>query len=1738
MVLEGTYSLSGTIAFSGTTGTGYNTRFLTELKVGDVISAAGNDYTVTAIGSDTTLTISGSLSAPAATVVRKRSFINDQERNLSIRQLAKPFIKTLKPGNQSDTEIKFRRQFIGTTNASGALTLNAGTSTFEPINNQDYQIVVISQGTGGSLTDGAIVNVESSAISIVGAGNNSLTITSASLFGNGAQLKIITTLSRVEALSKVKTSNIGAKTKVLNKKNDTGLRHWGTSADHTEISLGVADVYKLHAVYDSGNPGQDATTPQMQITAQTGLFNINDIVTGQTSGASALILNSTSPLQYVLLSQIEFSEGEVVQGPTGQGTINSLIAGSRVITSRYLLDTGQRDNYYDIAKLVLKQKVAKPEGRLLVIYDYFSHGAGQYFDVDSYINVDYKDIPFYSSTRIDPDSPNSSGVFDLRSAIDYRPRVADVGVVTSGVRTVDQPSFDFESRVYFGTGSSDTPTPKDNSLFRYSYEYYVGRTDSLWLTVDGEWVVAKGEPGENPIKPEQLPNAMLIADIYMPPYVININEIGIEQNYQKRYRMEDIGRIEKRLNNIEYYTSLSLLESSVDTLQIKDANGLDRFKSGFLVDSFEGHKIGDAIHPDYNCSIDMVNNILRPKYVTKNIQLVQKDTGATGFSINDDIVTLDFVHEATIEQPYATRIESLTPVLTSSWVGSIKLTPSADEWFETKFAPSVTKNVDGNYNAVLAANKNSIGTIWGATQTSWSGVTQSTENIIQFRRSSSASTQRDGLNVTRTTNWSVSQVTLQRTVETSSVSRTQQGVRTTIIPRVETRFDSERIIAEDLVPFMRAKRVYFEGSGFRPYTRVYPFFDNVNVSKYCTPIGGSTVGTIENVIATLAGDWSTLSRINLHGYFCAGSVPGNTTLQIFTSTDNINYTLLVTSPAFQSQPSTASSVNTDFGSFAVPPSPTGELYVKLRWTGIDRMALDLIEFYKQDGTLINRRLYDIESSSMWVDVGVTLNDNTRRAQIPLDVARRARSRDTAEIVYKISNGAKTVLPSSGFVRTFNNDTIDPNAFVTDSTGRVFGIFDIPNPNVVGNPKFKTGDRTFRLTSSPTDSNIDVNTSGESIFTAKGVLQTKQKTFIATRNAEIRREAVTRTSTSRISRVINQEVVDTKVVASGTTVRTWRDPLAQSFQIVRPGGEFLTKVEAYFQAKDDFIPVRCELREMENGQPTSRVIPGSTVVLSPENVLVSNDGSIPTPFEFAHPIYVKEGVELCLVLISDSEDYRVFISKLGEPNIADGAVVSRQPYLGVLFKSQNSSTWTAYDNEDLKFTLYRAKFNVGQATFTLRNVNTNFDQLQEDPIQTFAGSNVIKVTHDDHHMHSTTDAVTIKGVSTGISSTLTTAVGPTATTITANMVTGMPTSGNVYFRILTEVADSLNDESYEVVRGDVSEAGGILTISNLVRDIESTEGTGALNFVAGDVIELYQANGIPFTEINKTHVGVFNQTLDYYTLTITSNAIADTYIGGKNVYASSNALIHAYQLMVPTIIHNNTGLSINMAATTGRSVNGNETPFVKNINLGSAVSDMITLDQTALIASAANESVNMLNASSMDIIFTMSTTVDNLSPVIDIERASISCHANRLANIQSGADVFPADTYVAPTDPEGDSGEAIYLTKRVQLENPATSIKCYIDAAILDGSNVQLMYKILRSDDSVEFDEIGWEYFNENGKSDKPVNPSVNMEEFKEYVYSVEGLPEFIGFAIKIRMTGGNSATPPLIKNLRAIALAV
>ena len=133
------------------------------------------------------------------------------------------------------------------------------------------------------------------------------------------------------------------------------------------------------------------------------------------------------------------------------------------ITDRFDLDNGQRDNFYDIGRLKLKTGELTPTGRLLVDFDFFSHGSGDYFDVDSYTGtISYENIPSYTSDT-------TGKTYQLRDSLDFRPRVDDASTLTE--------------RSYDGAGASTADIVKFNTDVTSDFEFYLKRIDNVSNTV-------------------------------------------------------------------------------------------------------------------------------------------------------------------------------------------------------------------------------------------------------------------------------------------------------------------------------------------------------------------------------------------------------------------------------------------------------------------------------------------------------------------------------------------------------------------------------------------------------------------------------------------------------------------------------------------------------------------------------------------------------------------------------------------------------------------------------------------------------------------------------------------------------------------------------------------------------------------------------------------------------------------------------------------------------------------------------------------------------------------------------------------------------------------------------------------------------------------------------------------------------------------------------------------------------
>jgi hypothetical protein len=113
----------------------------------------------------------------------------------------------------------------------------------------------------------------------------------------------------------------------------------------------------------------------------------------------------------------------------------------------------------------------------------------------------------------------------------------------------------------------------------------------------------------------------------------------------------------------------------------------------------------------------------------------------------------------------------------------------------------------------------------------------------------------------------------------------------------------------------------------------------------------------------------------------------------------------------------------------------------------------------------------------------------------------------------------------------------------------------------------------------------------------------------------------------------------------------RSPLAQSFYVAPETGIFVTSVDLYFYSKDPSQPVTVQLRPMKLGTPDTIVYPESEVTLYSNEVNISSNSSVPTTFTFPSPVYLSGETFHSLVVISNSSDYKVWISRLGELDAA-------------------------------------------------------------------------------------------------------------------------------------------------------------------------------------------------------------------------------------------------------------------------------------------------------------------------------------------------------------------------------------------------------------------------------------------------------------------------------------------------------
>ena len=1150
----------------------------------------------------------------------------------------------------------------------------AGTNeTFLPFDDERYTLI---------RSDGVTEELTADRFEIAGDAK-SLQIRNLGTDNTGATL--VATLRKVNATSKIKIKNrvksivvdksrlegSGIGTTTLNNGLTYGNYPYGTRVEDEVISLNSPDIISIQGIFESADTST-ATAPKVSLvniispSTTTSDMLIGERVTGQTSGAVAIIAEiiDASTISYIYKNESVFIEGETLAFAESDITarVSVLTTPSFNISSNYTFRTGQEETLYSYGNLRRKVKSSAPSKQLKIYFtsaNFDSTDNGDIVTVESYRNFDYsteiKTVDNYRSTDI----------------IDLRPRVSDF-TVAEGVRS----PLEFAGRSFNAAGQSVSSILASDESIIADVDYYLGRIDRVFLSKDGRFQVVYGTPSEDPVSPNPVDDAIEICSIEMPPYLYNVSDAKLAFTQHKRYRMQDIKKLEDRIRSLEYYTTLSLLEKETANLFIPDTEGLNRFKSGFFVDNFSGFQTQED-DADIKNSIDRKYSELRPRHYTNSVDMivgpvVDRDPNidssvapieGNNVRKNDDIVTLDYAEVEYITQAFATRTESVTPFLISFWNGTMELTPATDNWVDTARLDAKIIQVEGNYTETMSRLSDAgeidpqtgFGPIiWDSWETNWGGVVEETTTRTRTIQGGPGTIHRQGpggRSRTRVDRRTVTDSTIEETFVTRSQSGVQSrnGTRTAVVEQFDQESVGDRIVSRDLIPTMRSRNIEFVSKKMKPLTRMFAFFDGVDVTKYCVPKLleiAMTSGTFQ-VGETVEG------RMNRTGL---AEESNETSPKITFRVAQINHR--------------EGPYNSPTKTFPENPYTTRPLANAYSSTS-DILNVDTLSLSEQaQGDFFG-----------FVQTGMTFVGKTSGAQATLNDVR----------------------------------------LISDLSATLIGSYFIPDPNNVNFPKFETGTKTFTLLNDP-DNNQDLaSTIAEESFTASGTLETLQENILSVRNARVeqKREFQER----NVEQSLGTELVNSNVLSQTQrtqTIITWYDPLAQSFLVEDETGCFLTSCDVFFRTVDDGLtPVVFQIRTMDNGLPTTKVLPGSEIVLDPDEITTSSDGSVATNVQFKSPVYVEGGKEYAICLASNSTKYTVYISRIGENDLLTDTFISNQPYLGSLFKSQNNTTWEPSQWEDLKFTLYRADFiESGSVEFynpELTEGNKQIAKLLPDPI---------------------------------------------------------------------------------------------------------------------------------------------------------------------------------------------------------------------------------------------------------------------------------------------------------------------------------------------------------------------------------------------------------------------------------------
>ena len=638
-----------------------------------------------------------------------------------------------------------------------------------------------------------------------------------------------------------------------------------------------------------------------------------------------------------------------------------------------------------------------------------------------------------------------------------------------------------------------------------------------------------------------------------------------------------------------------------------------------------------------------------------------------------------------------------------------------------------------------------------------------------------------------------------------------------------------------------------------------------------------------------------------------------------------------------------------------------------------------------------------------------------------------------------------------------------DTLTADANGTLYGLFYLPGDT------YFVGDRALTVADISSYTSIDTATSiGSQLFHAYNYAVEKTSLNISTRDVEVTRFQVQEEFTRKSER------------ERTNTVR--RDPLAQTFLIsddVTNGQEgiFLTELDLYFQTKDDIHGLTVNIVASDNGYPTNIVMPFGGVHLAANQVSTSADASVSTKVTFDSPVFLRANQEYAVTLIPDanSPEYRAWTSQVGQTDVGNSAYTVRNDWgTGVLFQSTNNSAWESLQNEDLKFTLYRASFNTGTGTATLQNGSYEYITANSINGSFDAGEFVFK---------------------NGSNATGNVSVSTSNSTITGNgTVFQTDFQSGDYITLVAQ--DAGGNTVYDVLQINAIASNTSLTVKGFPRFSNTSS-----NFQHTPVGKVY------FYDSNRSHLFIQGSSAANAAFAFDAN---DSIIGVEStanctVQSLDDKVISYFQPLIYRTAVQNTSMSLSATVSQSGAPSTTSTESFKFNN-----NNYLTKFESA-VQSKSNEIRDNSGVKTFITTLNMSTSDDHVSPVLDLQSTSINYYSYKINN----------DT-TAEYGASGNS-QVRYISRTVELEDglDAEDLKVYITGYRPATTDIKVYGKMLNSTDPEEFGTKAWTELTMT-TPDSLRSSAVNRNDFIEYEYTLPSTPPATVLGGSVTVSNGSA----------------